>query len=96
MGDLQSEAGCAADWDAACVETRLAFDTTDGQWHGTFALPAGDFEWKIAINNSFAENYGEGGALGGANLELTVPTGGASYVFTWNQVTHVPSVAPAP
>ena len=96
VGDLQSEAGCAADWDAACVETRLSFDTTDGQWHGTFALPAGDFEWKIAINDSFAENYGEGGALGGANLELTVPTGGASYVFTWNQVTHVPSVAPAP
>ena len=96
VGDLQSEAGCPDDWDPECVATRLAFDTTDGQWHGSFALPAGDFEWKIAINNSFDENYGAGGAPGGANLGLTVPTGGASYVFTWNQVTHVPSVAPAP
>jgi alpha-amylase len=93
-GALQSEAGCAADWDPACVESRLAFDKSDGQWHGTFTLPAGEYEWKIAINNSWDENYGAGGAAGGDNLKLTVPAEGARYRFTWNQVTHVPSVEP--
>jgi hypothetical protein len=92
VGSLQTEAGCGADWDPACTASRLAFDTTDGQWHGTFTLPAGDYEWKIAINDSWTENYGAGGAAGGENLKLTVPADGTKYRFTWNQVTHVPSV----
>ncbi|GAB3989308.1 hypothetical protein GCM10029978_114070 [Actinoallomurus acanthiterrae] len=91
-GSLQSEIGCGGDWDPACANSRLSFDTTDGQWHGTFTLPAGDYEWKIAINDSWTENYGVGGAAGGENLKLAVPAGGAEYRFTWNQVTHVPSV----
>jgi alpha-amylase len=92
VGSLQTEAGCGADWDPACAASRLAFDTTDGQWHGTFTLPAGDYEWKIAINDSWNENYGAGGAAGGENLKLTVPADGTKYRFTWNQVTHIPSV----
>jgi alpha-amylase len=95
-GDLQSELGCPGDWQPDCAATHLTFDTGDGQWHHTFALPAGNYEWKVAINNSWDVNYGAGGAAGGSNLALSVPAGGGSYVFTWNQVTHVPSVAPAP
>jgi alpha-amylase len=91
-GSLQTEVGCAADWDPACANSHLAFDRTDGQWHGTFTLPAGDYEWKVAINDSWNENYGAGGAAGGENLKLSVPANGARYRFTWNQVTHVPSV----
>jgi hypothetical protein len=94
-GSLQSELGCPDDWQPGCAATHLAFDTSDGQWHGTFTLPAGSYEWKVAINDSWAEDYGVGGARGGANLVLDVPTGGGSYVFTWDQVTKVPSVVPA-
>jgi hypothetical protein len=86
--------GCAADWNPACHESDLAFDTTDGLWHGTFTLPAGDYEWKIAVDGSWDENYGAGGAAGGGNLALSVPAGGGTYVFTWDQVSKVPSVAP--
>ena len=35
-------------------------------------------------------NYGANG--GGDNIKLTVPAGGGSYRFTFDQVTHVPSV----
>jgi hypothetical protein len=94
-GSLQSELACPADWLPDCAATHLAFDTSDGKWHGTFALPAGSYEWKVAINDSWTVNYGVGGAAGGNNLTLSVPAGGASYVFTWDQVTHVPSAAPA-
>ena len=94
-GSLQSELGCPADWLPDCAATHLAFDSSDGKWHGTFTLPAGAYEWKVAIDDSWDVNYGAGGAAGGSNLVLTVPAGGGSYVFTWDQVTHVPSVAPA-
>ena len=94
-GSLQSELACPADWLPDCAATHLAFDTSDGKWHGTFTLPAGDYEWKVAIDDSWDVNYGVGGAAGGSNLTLSVPAGGRTYVFTWDQVTHVPSVAPA-
>ncbi len=94
-GGLQSELGCPDDWQPGCAATHLAFDTSDGRWHGTFTLPAGSYEWKVAINDAWTENYGAGGASGGGNLVLDVPAGGGSYVFTWDQVTKVPSVSPA-
>ena len=92
VGSLQSELGCAADWDPACVGTELTFDPTDGVWKDTFTVPEGSYEWKIAIDGSFDENYGTGGAAGGSNIVLTVPPGGGDYRFTWNQYTNVPDV----
>ncbi len=94
-GSLQSELGCPDDWQPGCAATHLAFDDGDGLWHGTFDVPAGSYEWKVAIDDSWDVNYGAGGAAGGANLTLDVPDGGGSYTFTWDQVTHEPSVAPA-
>ncbi|MFC6345396.1 hypothetical protein ACFP8W_25655, partial [Nocardioides hankookensis] len=44
-GSLQSELGCPGDWQPDCAATHLAFDTSDGLWHATFALPAGSYEW---------------------------------------------------
>jgi hypothetical protein len=95
-GSLQSELACPDDWLPDCAATHLAFDTSDGKWHATFTLPEGAYDWKVAIDDSWTVNYGAGGAAGGSNLTLTVPAGGGTYVFTWDQVTHVPSAAPAP
>ncbi|SFB91516.1 Glycosidase [Nocardioides terrae] len=92
-GDLQSELGCPGDWQPDCSKTHLTFSTADGQWHGTFTVPAGSYQWKVAIDDSWTVSYGVGG--GGDNIALAVPAGGGTYTFTWNQVTHVPSVAPA-
>jgi hypothetical protein len=97
-GSLQSELGCPDDWQPGCAATHLRFFPSDGLWHETFTFDAGEggsYEWKVAIDDSWDVNYGAGGAAGGGNLTLAVPPGGGSYVFTWNQVTHVPSVAPA-
>jgi hypothetical protein len=92
VGSLQSELGCAADWDPTCADTDLTFDPADGVWRGRFTVPEGAYEWKIAVNGSFDENYGAGGAANGSNVALTAPAGGAEYEFTWNQYTHVPGV----
>jgi hypothetical protein len=90
-GSLQSEIGCPGDWDPACAASHLAFDSSDGLWKATFTLPAGDYEWKVAINDSWDVNYGAGGAAGGSNLPLTVPAGGAEVTFVWDQVSHIPT-----
>ncbi|GAB2635020.1 hypothetical protein GCM10027270_24590 [Nocardioides ginkgobilobae] len=94
-GSLQSEIGCPDDWQPGCTESRLEFDETDGLWRATFTLPEGEYEWKVAVDGSWDENYGAGGAAGGDNLSLSVPAGGGDYTFTWDQVSKVPAVAPA-
>src|ERR1044072_3904106 len=57
-GSLQSEAGCAGDWDPGCAVTHLTFDASDDVWQGTFTLPAGNYQYKAALNNTWDENYG--------------------------------------
>jgi len=88
-GDVQSEIGCAADWNPACAVSHLTFDTSDGLWKKTWTVPAGSYQWKVAINDNWTVSYGAGG--GGDNIKLEVPAGGAQVTFVWDQVTHVPT-----
>ena len=88
-GDLQSELGCPVDWMPDCSATHLSFDVADGMWKRTFFLTAGSYQWKVAINDSWTVSYGANG--GGHNISLTIPEGGASVTFVWDQVSHVPS-----
>ena len=37
-----------------------------------FDVPAGSYEFKVTINGSWDENYGQGGAPGGANIPLVL------------------------
>jgi hypothetical protein len=39
----------------------------------TRSLPAGNYETKVALNESWDENYGQDGARNGANIAFTVP-----------------------
>ena len=75
-GSLQDELGCPGDWLPDCAATHLGFDTEDDVWQGTFSLPAGSYEYKAAIDDSWDENYGANAQLNGANigLNLAAPT----------------------
>src|SRR4051794_23448987 len=70
-GTTNSEMGCPDDWHPACPNDQLALDPNDKIWKGTFALPAGTYSYKVAINKSWDENYGAGGVPNGANIDLT-------------------------
>src|SRR5215218_6886157 len=85
-GSLQSEAGCAGDWDPACAATHLAYDANDDVWQGTFSLPAGNYEYKAALNNAWDENYGRHGVAGGENILLAAP--GGPVKFYYDHKTH--------
>src|SRR4051812_12660723 len=85
VGSLQAELGCPGDWQPECPQTRL---TPDGDaFRATFDVPAGTYEYKVALNNSWAENYGAGGVRDGANIPLTAP--GGPVTFTYDPVSHV-------
>ncbi len=91
VGSLQSELGCPADWQPGCAATALQpVDGRPGVFRGTFDVPAGSFEYKVAVNGSWDENYGAGGAPGGSNLALAAP--GGRVTFTYDHATHVMAV----
>lgn len=71
VGSLQSEAGCPGDWDPTCSATFMT-DNGDGTFTFTVTLPAGDYEYKVAVNGSWDENYGADGARDGANIALSL------------------------
>ena len=87
VGDLQSKAGCASDWDPACAATHLTYDASDDVWQGTFSLPAGNYQYKAALNDSWTENYGLHAVAGGANIPLNLPQT-TTVKFYYDHKTH--------
>src|SRR5215208_6234706 len=86
-GSLQSELGCPGDWQPECGSTHLTFDANDGVWQGAFNVPAGDWEYKAPVNNSWDENYGLHAQQNGANVPLNL--GSSSAVkFYYDHETH--------
>ena len=60
-GSFQSELGCPGDWQPDCLRSWLQDPEGDGIYtFRTSALPAGDYEVKVAIGESWDENYGAG------------------------------------
>jgi hypothetical protein len=93
-GSFQSELGCPGDWDPSCLRSWLQDPDGDGTY--TFeatGIPAGSYETKVAIDESWAENYGQGGVPGGANIPFTVPSSSAVVSFSYNATTHVLSIS---
>ena len=96
-GSFQSELGCAADWDPSCLRSWLQDPDGDGVFtFRTRSLPAGAYEAKVAIDESWAENYGAGGVPGGANIPFTVPSDCADIEFSFDYATKVLTISPVP
>jgi maltose/maltodextrin transport system substrate-binding protein/arabinogalactan oligomer/maltooligosaccharide transport system substrate-binding protein len=71
-GTIQSAAGCSGDWAPDCENTQLAYSANSDVWLGSFTLPAGDYEYKVALNNAWDENYGGMADRDGANVALSL------------------------
>lgn len=70
-GSYQSLAGCGADWDPACNATALV-EGDDGLFRLTTDLPAGEYEFKVALDGSWGINYGTDGEQDGPNYALNL------------------------
>ncbi|MGC3994333.1 MAG: alpha-amylase family glycosyl hydrolase [Propionicimonas sp.] len=93
-GSLQSELGCPADWQADCAATHLSQVAGTSTWQATFHVPAGSWEFKIAVNDSWDVNYGANGVAGGANVPLSL-VAAADIVFSFDADSHRIGVQPA-
>jgi alpha-amylase len=58
---MDSELGCAADWEPSCHQAQLVLDPADHIWRLTADLAAGHYEYKAALNRSWDVSYGAGG-----------------------------------
>ena len=93
-GSFQSELGCAGDWDPGCLRSWLQDPDGDGIYSfTTTALPAGSYEAKVALNESWDVNYGAGGVLNGPNIAFNVSNDNAEVTFTYDAASHVLSIA---
>ncbi len=96
-GSFQSEIGCPGDWDPSCLRSWLQDVDGDGIYtFTTSAIPAGAYEAKVALNESWDVNYGDGGVQGGANIAFSVPAGGGAVTFRYDSATHAPTVTVVP
>ena len=79
-------------WDAG--SNQMTYDADLGLYTCTFKnVPAANYEFKIAINGSWNENYGANGVREGSNIAVTVPKTMDVIVYyndnTHNAVTNV-------
>ncbi|MCS6849420.1 MAG: pullulanase-type alpha-1,6-glucosidase [Anaerolineae bacterium] len=87
-GTIQSKLGCPGDWQPGCSKTFLTLDPVSGLWVGEFALPAGEYEYKVAIDGSWDENYGGKADRNGPNVPLKLAQP-AKVRFYYDHKTHL-------
>ena len=93
-GTFQKSLGCSENWQAQCLAPLLE-PVGDGTYtYSTTALPEGDYEFKVAIGGSDNENYGQDGAVGGANYQFATKAN-KLVTFTYDSSTHKVAIASA-
>jgi pullulanase-type alpha-1,6-glucosidase len=86
-GNFNSEVGCPGDWQPECDEVQQTLDPKDDIWKGTYTIPAGNWEYKVAIDRSWAENYGAGARRDGPNIPLALPAE-TDVTFYYDHASH--------
>ena len=67
MGCTPALATAGGDWEPGCDAAQLAL-RSDGLWSRTYSLPTKQYEYKVAINRTWDENYGQRGERNGSNI----------------------------
>ncbi|EFU43225.1 pullulanase, extracellular [Paenibacillus vortex V453] len=92
VGTLQSELGHNTDWDPTAAATTMN-DMGNGEYRFTGHLPAGSYEYKIAIDGDWTESYGfanysnTSGANKDGNILIDLSQD-AQVTFYYNHGTH--------
>jgi maltose-binding protein MalE len=89
-GSYQDVAGCGAAWDPACEATALE-EGDDGLFTLTVEIPAGDYEFKVALDGDWTVNYGSDGEQDGPNYTLSLAAD-STVTFTYDPETKLVEV----
>jgi glycosidase len=89
-GSFQTQLGCSGNWDPACFRTWLEDPLGSGTYSlETTALLKGQYQAKVAINGSWALNYGGGGVKDGPNIFFSVTRDHARVRFRFDPTSHL-------
>ncbi len=92
-GDYQDEIGCPGDWAPDCLRSLLQDPDGDGVYtFSTFLIPPGDYEAKVAYNQSWDLNYGLNGEQNGPNIPFSVPAAGHDVTFSYATADNVMTI----
>ncbi len=90
-GSYQAAAGCPGDWQPECAATQMT-KGDDGLWRsGPFSLPAGKYEFKVALDGSWTTNYGSDGKQDGPNYVLELAAD-SKVSFVYDPATNLVEV----
>ncbi|NIK77843.1 secreted pullulanase [Paenibacillus castaneae] len=93
VGDLQSKLGHSSDWDADAAATEM-ISLGNGNYSFTGNLPAGTYQYKVAVGGNWDESYGfsnytdTNGAQNDGNIQLTITEDNTAITFYYNHYTH--------
>ncbi|GAA4406957.1 hypothetical protein GCM10023168_22480 [Fodinibacter luteus] len=95
MGSLMDELGCTADWSETCQATDLLpVAGSTSLFAGTFTVPKGSYEYKVRLDGSWTESYGDATFGLGGNIPLAIEQT-SELRFTYDHETHRVAVGPA-
>jgi len=86
-GSYQKLAGCGGDWDPACTATAMK-KGDDGMYTLTVKVPAGDYEFKVALDGAWTVNYGSDGKQDGPNYPLKLAAD-STVTLAYDPATHL-------
>ena len=86
-GTFQDELGCDGEWQPGCEATALDYVESYNIWEGTFELPAGNYEYKVALNGGWDTNFGAFADPDGSNIALNKAEDGA-ITFVYDHETN--------
>ena len=89
-GNFQGQLGCPGDWQPDCLRSWM--QDTDGDGIYTFVtggLRAGNYEFKVALNEGWSESYGQGSA----NVPFSVAADGDEIYFAFDAASKQVSVS---
>ncbi|WP_375742855.1 pullulanase-type alpha-1,6-glucosidase [Corallococcus interemptor] len=81
-GSFQSELGCPGDWQPECLRSMMQYPDDKGVYtFTTKALPAGNYECKVALDENWSTAYP------GSNASFTVETDNQEMIITFDSGT---------
>jgi tetratricopeptide (TPR) repeat protein len=86
-GSWNDVVGCDGTWLPECPAIRLE-PVGEGIWAGAFALPAGEWEVKVAINGTWEINFGRLGLQDGLNIPFVLERD-AEVTFTFRAANRL-------
>ncbi|HEY5687426.1 MAG TPA: carbohydrate binding domain-containing protein [Yeosuana sp.] len=93
-GSFQDELGCYGDWLADCTNTALTYNSGSGLFEADLNIPSGCYEYRVVLENTWINNFGQEGIHNGSNYILYIPENPEITHFTYDPFSHIVNSTP--